>query len=236
MLATAAALTAFTLVAHTDRGDYWSLDGKNKPDVVCIERTLSKFEREMGSHVPRIAYYRVNTPAQVARFAVDYAQGVYNTPRGIERYLYTDEQHPVQPRITATGNCSVHEIAHAATFALGDPGLFWDEGLATTLSGTPYFNGGHQKYLARRNKLTLAQAKDGFRGDIPNADMRLRWYEFAAAFVQHIGQRYGVQKRNAFFARTPDGNAAPSAFLEIYGMTEEQAWNEWLYGSAAAPQ
>ncbi len=111
----------FQLAAQTTHFLFYSRNGE-PIDVHEVERSLWKVQRLLGQELPGPAeYYRYGTPQEVAADLGEYATGV---TLGSLRQIHTVRRE-----------CHLHEIVHLVAAQLGDPGPFFQEGLAVALSG-----------------------------------------------------------------------------------------------------
>src|SRR4029077_1752197 len=108
----------FRLAAQSPHFLFYSRNGE-PIDVHEVETSLGRVQILLGQTLPgRAEYYRYGTPQEVAANVGEYASGV--TFGGL-RQIHT------------TRKCHLHEIVHLVAAQLGDPGPFFNEGLAIAL-------------------------------------------------------------------------------------------------------
>src|SRR5260221_6570203 len=114
----------FQLAAQTPHFLFYSRNGE-RIDVHEVERALCKVQRLLEQKLPGGAeYYRYGTPQEIAANLGEYASGV---TLGSLRQIHTVRRE-----------CPLHEIVHLVAAQLGDPGPFFQEGLAVALSGSKW--------------------------------------------------------------------------------------------------
>jgi hypothetical protein len=204
----------FQLAAQTPHFLFYSRNGE-PIDVHEVERSLWKVQRLLGQELPgRAEYYRYGTPQEVAADLGEYATGV---TLGSLRQIHTVRRE-----------CHVHEIVHLVAAQLGDPGPFFQEGLAVALSGSKW----RGKTLAgvrlpatwRRQKISVLAARfERLPSEVA--------YPVAGSFVAYLIKTYGVSRVAAYFRAC--GNAgAPrdDAFRATFGQGLDQAGAAWAEG------
>jgi hypothetical protein len=139
----------FQLAAQTPHFLFYSRNGETI-DVHEVERTLWKVQRLLGQELPGPAeYYRYGTPQEVAADLGEYATGV---TLGSLRQIHTVRRE-----------CHLHEIVHLVAAQLGDPGPFFQEGLAVALSGSKWrgqaLSGHRLPASLRRQKISTLAAR-----------------------------------------------------------------------------
>src|SRR5260221_6539621 len=131
----------FQLAAQTPHFLFYSRNGE-RIDVHEVERALCKVQRLLGQELPgRAEYYRYGTPQEIAANLGEYASGV---TLGSLRQIHTVRRE-----------FPLHEIVHLVAAQLGEPGPFFQEGLAVALRGS--------KWRGQALGLFFFQAEDGIR-------------------------------------------------------------------------
>jgi hypothetical protein len=203
----AAPLPGFSLVAETPRFAFYSRGGH--VDAAKVERTVGRYEALLGVHLDKRAdYYRYDSAQEVAAGTGFYADGV--------TYAQTNEVHSVEA-------CHDHELVHLVAGHLGDPGSFFQEGLAVALGNGGKWQGQPVDRIARRVNVpvrTLVQRMDALD---PNAA-----YAVAGSFVSHLIKSHGIEKVAAFFRACPTGtNDVRAAFTQVFGTSIDEADAAW---------
>lgn len=206
----ASPLAGWVLVAQTRHFSFYSRN--HLPvDVERSERSLAEIERRLGQPLAgRIAYYRHGTPQEIAAVTGYYATGVTFAQRG--------EIHSTRPFHT-------HEIVHALAGELGgDPGAFFQEGLALALGDAPGRTG-----EARRDRVAWARVPplsvlvDAFDRLDPNVA-----YPLARSFTLDLIRRHGLARLAAFFRLCVSPGLRDEAFARTFGRSIDEAGREWL--------
>ena len=194
-----AAMPGFTLAATTPRVSFYSRG--EKVDVAGVEASLVRIEGTLDTRMTgRASYYRYNSAQEVAAGTGYYAAGV--TFRG--QVHSTQERHD-------------HELVHLVAAQMGDPGRFFQEGLAVALADDA-------KGVRRTAKKALAGGQPvsrwiaDFDGQEPGAA-----YAVAGAFVRHLMEAHGIEKVRAFYRAARSESAVPGAFTAAFGQGLEPA-------------
>jgi hypothetical protein len=202
-LSASAALPGFSLAATTPRVSFYSRG--EKVDVAGVEASLTRIEGTLDTRLAgRAAYYRYKSAQEVAAGTGHYAAGV--TFRG--QVHSTHERHD-------------HELVHLVAAQMGNPGRFFQEGLAVALDDD-----------AKGNRRTAKKALSGgqpvsrwiahFDAQDPGAA-----YAVAGAFVRHLMDSHGIEKVRAFYRAARSEAAVSSAFTANFGQGLEPALAEW---------
>ena len=209
----------FQLAARTPHFLFYSRNGE-PIDVHEVERSLWKVQRLLGQELPGPAeYYRYGTPQEVAADLGEYATGV---TLGSLRQIHTVRRE-----------CHLHEIVHLVAAQLGDPGPFFQEGLAVALSGSKWrgqtLAGVRLPTSLRRQKVSALAAR--FESLPPDVA-----YPVAGSFVAFLIKSYGVSRVAEFF-RASGGSGAPrdEAFRATFGQGLDQAGAAWAEGRGPRP-
>jgi hypothetical protein len=198
-----AAMPGFTLAARTPRVSFYSRG--EKVDVNKVEASLTRIEGALGQRMTgQASYYRYSSAQEVAAGTGHYAAGV----------TFDGQVH-------STSACHDHELVHLVAAQMGNPGRFFQEGLAVALADQP-------KGLDKAAKKAVSDGQplsrwvSGFDGQ--NADAA---YSVAGSFVQHLIETQGMDKVRAFFKASRSESAAPRAFAAAFGQPLEVALAAW---------
>ncbi len=216
LLAVATVSGPFQLKASTPRGDTYVLtEAPNlRIDPKRCDAFLESIEQKLGARAPRYAYYRVRSIQDITVYSGEYAQGVTRSWTG---------------EIWSMEACQEHEIVHLVAHQLGNPGRFWNEGLAMALGNT--FNESRGKSLARRVdslfgimvRLFSWWVSDGARND-----QAIRRYEMAGSFMRHLIARHGMAKVVEYFRACPVPDIDGTAFRRVFGRTVQEESELWF--------
>jgi hypothetical protein len=209
----------FQLAAQTPHFLFYSRNGE-PIDVHEVERSLWRVQQLLGQELDgRAEYYRYATPQEVAADLGAYASGV---TLGSLRQIHTVRRE-----------CHVHEIVHLVAAQLGDPGPFFQEGLAVALSGSKW----RGQTLAsvrlpaalRRQRISALAAR--FESLPPEVA-----YPVAGSFVAFLIKTYGVSRVAEFFRASGDsGSPGDGAFRATFGQGLDQAGAAWADGRGITP-
>ena len=199
VVSSAASLPGFTLAASTPRVNYFSRG--QKVDVAKVEASLTRIEGALGTRLAgRASYYRYESAQEVAAGTGHYAAGV----------TFAGQVH-------STRAAHDHELVHLVAAQLGDPGRFFQEGLAVAL-------GDEARGLRRAAKKALSGGRPlagwiaGFDGQDQDAA-----YAVAGTFVQHLIETYGMDKVRAFFGASRSERDVTRAFASTFGQGIDEA-------------
>ena len=204
----------FQLAARTPHFLFYSRNGE-PIDVHEVERSLWKVQRLLGQELSgRAEYYRYGTPQEVAADLGEYATGV--TLGGL-RQIHTVRREP-----------HFHEIVHLVAAQLGDPGPFFQEGLAVALSGSSWRGQALTRVRLppglRRQKISALAARfESLRPEVA--------YPVAGSFVAFLIKTHGVARVAAFF-RASGSSGAPrdEVFRATFGAGLDEAGAAWAEG------
>lgn len=204
----AAPLPGFSLTTRSEHFSFFSRDGQ-KVDARKSERFLSQVERLLGHKLAgRAEYYRYATPEEIAVGTGTYAQGV--------TFAQARQVH-------STREFHAHEIVHLVAGQIGNPGAFFQEGLAVALGNEGRWNGERvdkiAKPVARAIKIPALVASFD-RVDSQTA------YAVAGSFVARIIRVHGGAKVTEFF-RAANGRNTSAAFAKVFGQSLDEASAAW---------
>jgi hypothetical protein len=202
-LSASAALPGFSLAARTPRVSFYSRG--QKVDVAKVEASLTRIEGALGTRLAgHASYYRYESAQEVAAGTGHYAAGV----------TFAGEVH-------STSACHDHELVHLVAGQMGDPGRFFQEGLAVALGDEARGRRrAAKKALANGQPLTSWVA--GFDGQDQDAA-----YAVAGTFVRHLIDTKGMDKVRALFRASRSGGDVARAFAATFGQGLDEAFAAW---------
>jgi hypothetical protein len=203
-------LPGFTLTAQTDRFIFYSRDAQ-KVNVEKTEKYLVELEGLLGHKMTgKATYYRYGTPEEIAAGTGTYAAGV--------TLPHTGEIH-------STRDFHAHELVHLVAGQIGDPGTFFQEGLAVALGNEGRWEGKNVDALAkgRVKGTTIAKLIAEFDRLDPVVS-----YPIAGSFVARLIKTHGIARVSEFFkACGAAGKNRQAAFAKTFGQTLDEAGAEW---------
>lgn len=207
--AEAAPLPGFQLAAESPHFTFYSRG--QKVDAQKSEACLGRIEALLGETVTgKTEYYRYRSAAELESTTGTFAVGL--TFPEIGQIHSTEAYHP-------------HEIVHVVAAKLGNPGVFFQEGLAVALGNDGKWSGKSVDALARpvAKKVGVADLMEGFAS--LEADVA---YPVAGSFVGALIKSHGLPKVAAFFrACGPKGRNVKQAFQATFGQSLEVAGALW---------
>src|SRR6266496_3576224 len=188
----ASPLPGFHLVAQSENFLFYTRDSR-KVDAARSQRFLAGTARLLEVEVQgKAAYYVHQHPEEVASTTGVYGSGVTDLKTG---------------EINAVSAFHRHEIVHRVAGALGDPGRFFQEGLAARV---------------RRDAGARRVVEDFARLE-PNTA-----YPVAGSFVGFLIRTYGARRVSDFFRGCrPAAPERDRRFRDVFGVTVDQAWTSW---------
>jgi hypothetical protein len=202
----AAPLPGFSLVAETKRFAFYTRG--EKVDAAKVEATVTRLEGELGARFDgRAEYYRYGTAQEVAAGTGHYADGVTFAAQGTV--------HSVE-------SCHDHELVHLVAGRMGNPGAFFQEGLAVALGNKGRWQGKPVDQFARKVDAPVESLIAGFERMESNTA-----YAVAGSFVGHLVRAHGAKKVAEFFKECPRGTAVPAAFAKVFGQSLAEAGQAW---------
>ena len=205
----AAPLPGFVLTAQTQHFSFYSRDNQ-KVDSQKTERYLAQVEQLLGQQVEgRAEYYRYATAQELAAGTGTYAAGLTLAHSG---------------QIHSTQAFHAHEIVHLVAGQMGNPGVFFQEGLAVAIGNEAKWQGKDVDGLARKAagaKLSTLVA----RFDSLDPDTA---YAVAGSFVNRLIKTHGIAKVAEFFrACGAQGTNPSAAFARTFGQSLDEAGASW---------
>ena len=206
----AAPLPGFVLTAQTQHFSFYSRDNQ-KVDSQKTERYLGQVEQLLGQQVEgRAEYYRYATAQELAAGTGTYAAGLTLAHSG---------------QIHSTQAFHAHEIVHLVAGQLGNPGVFFQEGLAVAIGNEAKWQGKDVDSLARKAAAGAKVSSFVARFDSMDADTA---YAVAGSFVNRLIKTHGIAKVVEFFrACNPAGTNTAVAFAHTFGQNIDEAGAAW---------
>ena len=199
----AAALPGFTLAATTPRLSFYTRGPA--VDVAGIEASLTRIEGTLDTHLAgHASYYRYTSAQEVAAGTGHYADGV----------TFAGQVHSTRERHD-------HELVHLVAAQMGDPGRFFQEGLAVALTDD---SRGLRKAAkkALSGGLTVARFVTAFDAQDQGAA-----YAVAGTFVRHLVDAYGIDKVRAFYRAARSEASVRGSFAAAFGQDLDPALAAW---------
>jgi hypothetical protein len=205
----AAPLAGFTLAANTEHFSFYSHAGSKVP-AEKAEQQLQKVATMLGEHdLSHNDYYHYDTVAQVAATTGSFAGGV--------TYSNLSQVH-------STESARDHEIVHLVAGKMGNPGAFFQEGLAVTIGDKGKYQGESVDAVAKRLATGASIARLITRFDAADPKMG---YAVAGSFVKWLVKTQGLAKVSDFFRACPKPADATASFSKVFGQTLDQAGTVW---------
>lgn len=205
--ASAAPLPGFVLAAQSTHFSFYSRG--EKVEAAKVERSVDRIEKALGQKMSGHAeYYRYGSPQELQAGTGHYAAGVTFAQAG---------------QVHSTEAVHEHELVHLIAGQLGNPGTFFQEGLAVALGNEGRWHGEKVDKIARQNPMSLPRLIAQFESADPNIS-----YPVAGSFVGFLVKTYGAPQVASFFkACGENGAARDTAFAKTFGTTTAQAAQAW---------
>jgi hypothetical protein len=206
----AAPLPGFVLTAQTQHFSFYSRDNQ-KIEAQKTEQYLATVEALLGQQVAgRTDYYRYANPQELAAGTGTYAAGLTLARSG---------------QVHSTQAFHAHEIVHLVAAQMGNPGVFFQEGLAVALGNEAKWQGKDVDALARKVAKSTPISSFVARFDSVDADTA---YSVAGSFVKSLIKTYGIAKVATFFRACGPKATNPSvAFASTFGQSLDEAGAAW---------
>ena len=206
-LTSAAPLPGFVLAAQTTHFSFYSRG--EKVEAAKVERSVDRIEKALGEKLSGHAeYYRYSSPQELQAGTGHYAAGV---------------TFPETGQVHSTEAVHEHELVHLIAGQLGNPGTFFQEGLAVALGNEGRWQGQKVDKIAREHTMSIPQLIAQFEAVDPNIS-----YPVAGSFVGYLVKTYGASQVASFFkACGPSGGTRDAAFSKTFGTTTAQAAQAW---------
>jgi len=203
----AAPLPGFVLAAQTPRVSFYS----RGPSVETqkVENRVAELERLFGQPLGRrVAYYRYESAQEIAAGTGHYAAGVTFAAAG---------------EVHSTEAYHEHELVHLVAGQLGDPGAFFQEGLAVAVANKGEWQGRSADRLARRaSSLDVASLAASFDSFDPQVA-----YPVAGSFVAYLIRTHGLGQVTAYFRACRPGTDSLAQFGHTFGQPLDEVAAAW---------
>jgi hypothetical protein len=205
-VASAAPLPGFVLAGQTAHVSFYSRG--EKIDTDKVEKKVSEFEKLFGQPLgERANYYRYATAQEVAAGTGFYAAGV--------TFPATGDVHSTEP-------CHDHELVHLVAGKLGDPGAFFQEGLAVAVGNKGVWQGHSADKTAKASAANVMDMVASFDRFDPSTA-----YAVAGSFVGYMVKTHGMAQMVAFFRSCKPGTNPTVAFAGSFGTSMDAAAADW---------
>jgi hypothetical protein len=201
-----APLPGFVLAGQTAHFSFYSRG--EKVDMPKVEKRVAELEKLFGQTLTgRADYYRYATAQEVAAGTGYYAAGVTLSA--------ANEIHSTEP-------CHDHELVHLVTNRLGNPGAFFQEGLAVAVGNRGEWQGRSADKTAKANPVSVPELVAGFDRYEPSAA-----YAVAGSFVGYLVRTHGIEQVTKFFRTCGPKVNTSAAFASTFGGTLETVSADW---------
>ena len=207
----AAPLPGFELAGESAHFAFYSRPGsRSSVEATSTERKIARIADSLGvSDVPRSDFYCYESAGDVAAVTGLYAGGV---------------TYPALGQIHSTDGARDHEIVHRVAFLLGNPGPFFQEGLAVALGDAGKWQGKSVDRVAK--DLTRGATLPALIAGFDSSDPRMG-YAVAGSFMRWLIKRHGLARVATFFRECHNGPAA-AAFDTVFGIDLARAGATWV--------
>jgi hypothetical protein len=209
--AAAAPLPGFVPIARTAHFTFYGRGGANV-DAGRTERYVERLEGLLGQRVTgSVEYYRYDNAQEVAAGTGMFAEGV---------------TFPGGHQVHSTLSFHAHELVHLVAGQLGNPGAFFQEGLAVALGDGGRWRGHKVDGIAKRSAVArrpLSEIVTGFDALDPEET-----YPLAGSLVGHLIERHGLPKVADFFRRCTGARDPRAVFADVFGQGLDEAGGRWL--------
>jgi hypothetical protein len=207
--ASAAPLLGFSLRAETRNFAFFSR-GDARVDVRGPEAQLARVEAALGQkNAVRVDYYLYDRAEDIAATTGRYAGGL---------------TFPELGQMHSTSSSQEHEIVHVIAYQLGNPGPFFQEGLAVALGDHGRWQGQPVDRVAK--KIAPSSTLETLIARFDVAEPR-EGYAVAGSFVSFLIKTQGLPKVSHFFQACHGERTTATAFTAIFGETLEVAGARW---------
>jgi hypothetical protein len=205
--AQAASLPGFVLAAETEHVSFFTRG--QDVDSARVERRVEELADLLGQPLgQRVSYYRYDTAQELAAGTGHYAAGV--TFPGTAEVHSTEAFHD-------------HELVHVVAGQLGDPGTFFQEGLAVAIGNGGRWQGRPVDRVAQAHSHADVE---GMMAAFDRFDAAVA-YPVAGSFVKHLIRTHGLPRVASFFRACPPGTDIGRAFARTFGHSLAEAAAAW---------
>jgi hypothetical protein len=207
--ASARPLPGFSLRAESRNFAFFSR-GDARLDVRRSEAQLARVEAALGQRIAaKVVYYVHERPEDIAAATGRYAGGLTFPERG---------------QMHTTSSSQEHEIVHVVAHQLGNPGPFFQEGLAVAI-------GDHGKWMGQAvdrvaKKVAPSTSIEALIAGFDAADPR-EGYAVAGSFVRFLIAAHGLPRVSHFFRACQGERTVDAAFAAIFGESMNAAGSRW---------
>jgi hypothetical protein len=209
--AAAAPLPGFVPIARTAHFTFYGR-GTAKVEASRTERYVEHLEGLLGQRVTgSVEYYRYDNAQEVAAGTGMFADGV---------------TFPGGHQVHSTLSFHAHELVHVVAGQLGNPGPFFQEGLAVALGDGGRWRGRKVDGIAKGSAEAhrpLSEIVAAFDALDPEEA-----YALAGSFVGHLIERHGLPKVADFFRRCTGARDPRAVFAEVFGQGLDEAGGRWF--------
>jgi hypothetical protein len=206
--ASGAPAAGFSLAATTEHLSFYSRGAKVEADKV--EKQLQRVAALLGQDkLGHGDFYHYETLGELAASTGRFAGGITYPERG---------------EVHSTRSARDHEIVHLVASQIGNPGAFFQEGLAVAIGDEGKWQGEAVDATARRllARTPVSRLIAGFAAADPRDG-----YAVAGSFVKWLIKHQGMAKVSEFFRACPKASDAGASFGRVFGQPLEQAQQQW---------
>lgn len=206
--------SGFQVAAETANFVFYTR-GAAKVDGAKNQRFLEETARNLGTRIEgKKAYIRYEWSEELAFVVGQAAAGASGA------YMENGDVH-------STKEFDAHEIVHRVAFQLGNPGSFFQEGLAVELGDGGRYGRLSVDEIARKlaGRVEFKALVTSFTSVAPEAR-----YPLAGSFVRSLVRKHGLETVAEFFKACDGPQAAEAQFARVFGTSLESAGAEWLKG------
>lgn len=204
----AAPLPGFSLSGETTQVAVYARPGQ-KADAAGVGKQVARLARDLGiSDLARADFYHYDEAADLMAVTGTYAGGI---------------TYPTRRQVHSTKKSRDHELVHLVAFQLGNPGAFFQEGLAVVLGDRGRFQGRSVDALAKpfARQSSLVSLIATFDAQQPG-----QGYAIAGSFMKFLVETQGLAKVAEFF-RATQAQGASDAFQSVFALSLAEAGAQW---------
>jgi hypothetical protein len=207
----------FVRVAQTKHISFYAVEGgRSSVSPGRCERFLARVAQQLGVELgdeDQVAYYRLTYPEQV----------VFYTGIPDARYAGWANRDVVYSVLAFHR----HELVHVIALRIGDPGRFFQEGLAIALGDKQRRGAEHVDRVARAclsglDTQTFEHVVE-FDDDVAPEIA----YPLAGSFMRYLIKQHGPSAVVRFFRGCPDARHRDTAFASVFGLSLQDALSRW---------
>ena len=207
--ASAGPLPGFSLRAESHNFSFFSR-GDARVDVRRPEAQLARVEAALGQRiVGKVDYYVHERPEDIAAATGRYAGGL---------------TFPELGQMHSTSASQEHEIVHVVAHQLGNPGPFFQEGLAVALGDHGKWMGQPVDRVAR--KVAPTAPIEALIARFDAADPQ-EGYAVAGSFVRFLIEAHGLPQVSHFFRACQGERTVDAVFAAAFGESLNAAGARW---------